>query len=123
MNEPIGTIQSIVDTDEGYIIKTSGDEVRLYMNMDQYCCETPGYFMSEDDLDQFIGTTLIRVEVTDEALNTVEVPDFYDGGVMFVNIHTDKGLLQFVAYNEHNGYYSHLAKVTVGETVIEENYL
>ena len=123
MNEPIGTIQSIVDTDEGYIIKTSGDEVRLYMNMDQHCCESPGYFMSEDDLDQFIGTTLIRVEVTDEALNTVKVPYFYDGGVMFVNIHTDKGLLQFVAYNEHDGYYSHFAKVTVGETVIEENYL
>lgn len=28
-------------------------------------------------------------------------------GVMFINIETTKGFLQFVVYNEHNGYYGH----------------
>jgi tRNA(Ile2) C34 agmatinyltransferase TiaS len=35
----------------------------------------------------------------------------FEGGVMFVNIETNEGTLQFVAYNEHNGYYGHIAKV------------
>ena len=30
---------------------------------------------------------------------------------MFVNLETNKGTLQFVAYNEHSGYYGHEAKV------------
>ncbi|MEL3959481.1 hypothetical protein NST17_20225 [Caldifermentibacillus hisashii] len=30
---------------------------------------------------------------------------------MFVDIITSNGTLQFVAYNEHNGYYGHEAKV------------
>ena len=37
--------------------------------------------------------------------------DYFEGGVMFVNITTSKGVLQFVAYNEHNGYYGHSACV------------
>jgi hypothetical protein len=31
---------------------------------------------------------------------------------MFVNIDTSRGRLQFVAYNAHNGYYSHEATVS-----------
>jgi hypothetical protein len=30
---------------------------------------------------------------------------------MFVDIETDRGVLQFVAYNAHNGYYGHKARV------------
>jgi len=30
---------------------------------------------------------------------------------MFVDLKTDRGKLQFVAYNEHNGYYGHEAEV------------
>lgn len=26
---------------------------------------------------------------------------------MFINVETTRGLLQFAAYNEHNGYYGH----------------
>lgn len=37
---------------------------------------------------------------------------YYEGNTMFVNIDTDRGVLQFVAYNEHNGYYGHSASVT-----------
>lgn len=30
---------------------------------------------------------------------------------MFINVETTNGLLQFVAYNEHNGYYGHEVKL------------
>jgi hypothetical protein len=36
----------------------------------------------------------------------------YSGNIMFVNLTTDRGALQFVAYNIHNGYYGHEATVT-----------
>ena len=70
--------------------------------------------MSEDNLKDFIGSRLIGVSVTDTALNahvTESVGCLYDGGVMFVNLKTDKGDLQFVCYNNHNGYYGHHALV------------
>ena len=41
---------------------------------------------------------------------------------MFVNVETDKGLLQFVAYNEHNGYYGHEACV-ISKHLNESEYL
>ena len=33
------------------------------------------------------------------------------GSAMFINVETTNGLLQFVAYNEHNGYYGHEVKL------------
>jgi hypothetical protein len=37
-----------------------------------------------------------------------------------VNIDTDRGQLQFVAYNEHNGYYGHNAVVVSKQLTHEE---
>lgn len=37
--------------------------------------------------------------------------DLDAGSAMFINVETTKGLLQFVAYNEHNGYYEHEVKL------------
>jgi hypothetical protein len=37
--------------------------------------------------------------------------DLDAGSAMFINVETTKGLLQFVAYNEHNGYYGHEVKL------------
>jgi len=67
--------------------------------------------MSNDDLNDFIGAALSSVEIVNEALNSKLLEDDYEGSTMFVNINTNKGLLQFVAYNNHNGYYSHEARV------------
>ena len=61
----------------------------------------------------------LNVSMTDTALNTEKVEDecnyshhYDDGnGIMFVNIETDRGVLQFVAYNCHNGFYGHEATV------------
>ena len=37
--------------------------------------------------------------------------DLDAGSAMFINVETTKGLLQFAAYNEHNGYYGHGVKL------------
>ena len=100
---------------EGVIIKTSKQQIKLGIDNEQICCEEFGYFMSEDDPDVFIGAVLKSITITDTELKTYEIlkdKEFeYGGGVMFVNIETDKGILQFVAYNAHLGYYGHSACV------------
>lgn len=116
---------------DGYAITTDNQVIKLLIDSDQSCCENFGYFMSEDDLERFIGSNLIDITITDTALNThkllnnnldAEPPYVYEGGIMFVNIHTSGGVLQFVAYNEHNGYYGHEAKV-ISQQLNHEEFL
>ena len=72
---------------------------------------------------------MIGISVTDSALNEAIMKKneldtsekYFEGGVMFVNIETDRGVLQFVAYNQHNGYYSHEAKVISKQLNYESN--
>lgn len=98
---------------EGFIITTNEQIIKLAISGGQSCCENSGYFMSEDNINDFIGADLIKIEIVDTELRKFEkLPDSLDeGGVMFVNITTSKGTLQFVAYNSHNGYYGHSAIV------------
>lgn len=99
---------------DGYIVKTDKQSIDLFIDNGQCCCEDWGYFMSEDSLDNYIGARLLGVSVTDPALESVDLDErteVYEGGVMFVTFKTDRGTFQFVAYNEHNGYYSHEAGV------------
>ena len=103
-------------TMEGFEIITTAQRIRLIIGKGKSCCERWGYFWCNDDPQDFIGANVINVTLTDTALNQVFMTDRalekqFDGGVMFVNIETDKGTLQFVAYNAHNGYYGHQAKV------------
>lgn len=98
---------------EGYFIITDQQTIKLGIDNGQSCCERWGYFMSQDNFDEFIGAEVLSIELADAALNVSKMKeiDMYEGGCMFVNINTSKGLLQFTAYNEHNGYYSHEAVV------------
>jgi hypothetical protein len=98
------------DGKDGFVITTNEQLIKLGIENGQSCCEKWGYFMSEDNTSDFIGAELIDVKITDTLLkpsNNFDVAGMYEGSVMFVNIETNKGLLQFVAYNEHNGYYGH----------------
>ena len=104
---------------EGFEVVTTKQSIKLYIDAGQSCCERFGYFWCNENPQDFIGATVNNVSVADTALNEAEMKkneldpkkEYFEGGVMFVNIDTDKGLLQFVAYNEHNGYYGHEAKV------------
>jgi hypothetical protein len=107
------------DSQSGYAITTDKQVIKLLIDSGQRCCERWGYFMSEDDLDSFIGSNVIDISITDTALNTTVLNDrgvdpedeWFEGNIMFVNINTDRGVLQFTAYNMHNGYYGHQAHV------------
>ena len=112
------------DTYEGVEIITDKQAIRLGISSGQSCCENAGYFVS-DDVTPFIGAELIGLKITDTALKTYspdEVPACdYGGDVMFVDIETNRGVLQFVAYNDHNGYYGHEAIVVSDQLNHSEN--
>lgn len=96
----------------GFIISLeTGEEIKMGIGAYQDCCENWGYFMTNDNVDDFIGATVSTVSIVDSCLNVEKLEDTYDGNVMFVNVETSNGTLQFTAYNEHNGYYSHAAVV------------
>jgi len=98
---------------EGFQIVTDRQTIKLGISDDQSCCERTGYFMSEDNLKEFEGANLLNIFLVDTNLNVERYNEekLYSPYLMFVNIETDKGLLQFVAYNDHNGYYGHSAIV------------
>lgn len=102
----------------GFEVVTTKQSVRLFIDNRSSCCERFGYFWCNDDPNDFVGADLLAVTITDTALNDthmktngVQLSHSFEGGVMFVNLETDQGVLQFVAYNEHNGYYGHVATV------------
>lgn len=112
--------ETIFDGKDGFLITTDDQVIKLGIEYGVQCSENWGCFMSEDNLEEFIGANLITIKVTDTALKTWEkIEDIYEGDVMFVNLETTNGLLQFVAYNEHNGYYGHEACV-ISKQVKEE---
>lgn len=110
-------IISIVEFDEseaGYLVTTNKQTVKLAIDNYQDCCESWGYFWSNDNPQDFIGAELLGITVTDTLLNTEKldrIEYLENGGVMFVTLDTTQGQLQFVAYNSHNGYYGHEAKI------------
>lgn len=112
----------------GYAITTNKQVIKLLIDDDQQCCENFGYFMSEDDFSDFAGAELLDIKVTGTELkegllekHDLDINDrWFEGGVMFVDLVTSKGTLQFVAYNEHNGYYGHEAKVISEQLKHEE---
>lgn len=96
---------------EGYEILTDNLNYYVVIDSSQSCCESWGTVISEDAPKDFIGAELRKVEVVDKALEKIEVPEVYEGGVMFVNIVTNRGVFQIALYNDHNGYYGHEAVV------------
>jgi hypothetical protein len=107
-----------VYTYEGYLITTDRQRILLGISAEQSCCEQSGYLMTNDNLKEFEGADLLAIKHTDNALKTIQIPcdmvellNDRDTSTMFITLETDRGTLQFVAYNNHNGYYSHTALV------------
>lgn len=107
----------------GFQIATTDQVITLAIDDEACCCESWGYFLTEDDTSKFVGAALLGVEVTDTNRSTKTFDNDFagdedtnvyidDGDVLFVDIRTDRGTLQFVAYNAHNGYYGHTARVS-----------
>ena len=106
-------------TYEGYLITTDKRTIRIMVSDRSCCCEDWGHISSEDNIDDFIGSNIKELKYIEEgswdetapsrAANDIEYEDVFD--CAFVNIITDKGLLQLTVYNHHNGYYGHDIRV------------
>ena len=97
---------------EGFVVTTTKQIIKLGIETYPYCCEIFGYVTSEDNLEDFVGANLTGISVVDEEYDA-KVIDFLKeswvdrGSAVFINFSTDKGVLQFVLYNKHNGFYGH----------------
>lgn len=97
---------------EGFQIITDKQTIKIGISSGQSCCENFGCLITNDTTSEFLNSEFKSISIVDEALNKkqIEELEYLDsGGAMFVNIETSEGLLQFVAYNSHNGYYGHEA--------------
>lgn len=129
MDEKILSIEECRHTpDEGYnysgfIVITTSQKIELLISSDTECCENWGYFWCNDTPEDFVGAKLLNVTCTDDALNTHKVLEYVDNINMayFVNLETDRGTLQFVVYNEHNGYYGHDIRIISKQFSISED--
>lgn len=113
---------------DGYKITTEKTEYLILIDNGQCCCESWGYFVSEDDINDYIGKDLIDVALTDKALNNKKLKEsgYYDdyGGIQFVDFKfSDGSVLQFAVYNAHNGYYGHPIIVAKGDEIICQDTL
>jgi hypothetical protein len=112
------------DNFEGYLVVTDKQTIKVGIQSGQSCCEQYGYLASEDDLSKYEGATLLGMKLTDKELRTYteeEIPE-YESSCMFVDFETDKGVLQLVCYNSHNGYYGHSA-VLISRDLNNTEYL
>jgi hypothetical protein len=110
MSQMITALCGYSDMD-GYKVETENHVIHVLIDNGQSCCESWGYFESEDDLQAFVGAELKEINLTDKALNQqkFEQSGYYEdsGGIQFVDFVTDKGTFQLAVYNAHNGYYGH----------------
>lgn len=112
---------------DGVLIITTEQVIKMGIANGANCCEQWGYFLSADNPQDFVGAELLSVDLTDSGLNTSKLteacPYGLDAGeLLFVTLTTSKGILQFTAYNAHNGFYSHQALVE-SKQVSEDKYL
>ena len=111
------------DCFDGYIIQTDKRQIKVGISNSQSCCEHWGYLTTNDDINEFVGATLLEIKIVDTALNVKPLQEEEVSNCMFVNFSTDWGTMQLVAYNEHNGYYGHDAVVFIDDTVFHEEVL
>jgi len=108
---------------EGWVIKTTLQEIKFGVSNGQSCCESYGTLITNDEITSFIGTELISITQVDTALNNKKIDELEyldSGGCIFLNFETSVGLLQFVVYNSHNGYYGHEAVLISKQLNISE---
>lgn len=106
---------------DGYEVVTTEQTIQILIDNGQSCCEEWGYLASDDNLNQFVGASLLDLTVVDEGLNERMVgrsDDLEDGGIVFVNLKTDRGVLQLACYNAHNGYYGHEVHIISREMTV-----
>ena len=126
----IEEIDEVVKSDsyEGYRIKTEKHELKLLIHSCQQCCESWGYAVANEDTSSFIGAEYLGYNTiySDDILKAVDNDTAYDienGNLLFLNVETSRGTLDFTVYNAHNGYYGHDAYLMVDGKIVESECL
>lgn len=102
LNKTIKSIYLDSENDELNMIFT--DDSHLVIKDDgQSCCEHR-FMSTDDDLDYYVGSQFINIEITGGECDN---EDEYGGcdETQFLDITTSKGVFQMVNHNSHNGYY------------------
>ncbi len=135
MTERIVKIEEFIGNDDvfddddygysGYKIYTDKQVISLLISNGQSCCEDWGYLMSEElnEGDDFIGANINSIEPVSLADIIKDDDDdvVWDyAPCIFINVNTDRGTLQFKAYNSHNGYYGHDVRVHSEQLKLKE---
>jgi hypothetical protein len=97
---------------EGFRIITDKQSIEIGIGAKDDCCASHGYFWTPDNIKEWEGAELKDIKIVDIGLNKKkleEIGDLDGGDVMFIDFETNKGVLQFTAYNSHNGYYGNIA--------------
>jgi len=100
---------------DGYRLALSGFiSIYLLIENGQACSEEYGYISTNDNLQEFVGATILKIELSNEIelidlteikkLSGLVKDEFY---AEFITIYTSKGSFQLAVYNAHNGFYGH----------------
>jgi len=114
LTEAIGkriTALKLGDDDALHFEFADGSKMKL-SDEGQSCCEAR-YMQTDDDLDSFVGATLLGAEIKDGP----EVEDESSGvhEVQFLEVKTDRGSFTMASHNEHNGYYGGFCVMAAAE--------
>ena len=119
--EPVEEYDLDGDTGDGYVVRTRLREIVVLISDDQGCCEQFGYMATSDNISDYIGASLLGVDVCefdeDELGREYVTRSFpLDHPILdpsesmeaaFIYLRTSAGALTLAVYNEHNGYYGH----------------
>lgn len=117
---------------DGYRIELdTGIVIQLLIENYQSCCENWGYLYTPDIIQAFLFADVYSWDntYTPIAREAVGMAAYYDRETsdedvtviaQFITFHTSVGELTFAVYNEHNGYYSHGAKLVINDKVVKE---
>lgn len=116
---------AVYGSEMGHQIITSKQTVLLAIDDEGSCCETWDCFF-HTATEEFVGAELLGVERAEEALACIGISaaedlETYEANILHVNIITDRGVLQWTAYNNHNGYYPHGVRVVSQQLKLEDS--
>lgn len=106
----------------GIEVQTNQQSIQVWINSQQYCCEnydvvlvTPDKVIDPENLNDYEITHIgwgnnIHPDYKWALKNNTSFRD--DDYYAIVNIETQKGLIQIIAFNHHNGFYPHWVKVS-----------
>lgn len=99
-------IISKYDFDEKYLkfyLFNKNNEKILYFSLshESECCETFGMSLIPSDIQPFINKKIL--EITKQKKNNKDD----ESNTYTITIKTENGSFEIIAYNNHNGYYTH----------------